>query len=115
MNFTQKLATYVTSRFQFVVQFLAFVFAVGGTNNFINTLETTSTFCYLVFNLWVVYFLDIQNTSHFVEDFDLKAVWIFQSSLNAWEDKSFFVLALVLHVFNTNASTFHLLDLILVQ
>ena len=90
MNFTQKLATYVTFRFQFVVQFLAFTFVVSGANNFIDTLETTSTFCSLIFNLWaVVYFLDIQNTSHFVEDFDLKVVWIFKSSLNAWEDKSF--------------------------
>ena len=88
MNFTQKLATNVTFRLQFVVQFLAFVFVVSGTNNFIDTLETT--FCSLIFNLWmVVYFLDIQNTSHFVEDFDLKVVWIFKSSLNAWEDKSF--------------------------
>ena len=88
MNFTQKLATNVTFRLQFVVQFFAFVFVVSGTNNFIDTLETT--FCSLIFNLWmVVYFLDIQNTSHFVEDFDLKVVWIFKSSLNAWEDKSF--------------------------
>ena len=90
MNFTQKLATYVTFWFQFVVQFLTFVFVVRGTNNFIGTLETTSTFCSFIINLWaVVYFLNIQNMSHFVEDFDLKAVWIFKLSLNAWEGKSF--------------------------
>ena len=90
MNFTQKLATYLTFRFQFVVQFLAFVFAVTITNNFIDTLDATSTFYSLIFNLWaVVYFLDIQNMSHFVEDFDLKVVWIFKVSLNAWEDKNF--------------------------
>ena len=90
MNFTQKLATYVIFPFQFVVQFLALVFEVSGTNNFIDTLETTSTFCSLIFNLRaVVYFLDIPNTSHFVEDFDLKAIWIFKLSLNPWEDKSF--------------------------
>ena len=81
MNFTQKLATYVIFRFQIVVQFLAFVFLVSCTNNFIDTLEATSTFCSLIFNLWpVVYFLDIQNTPHFVEDFDLKGVWIFKLS-----------------------------------
>ena len=51
---------------------------------FIDTLETRSTF------LTVVYFLDIKNTCHFVEDFDLKAAWIFKSSLNSWEDKSIF-------------------------
>ena len=28
--------------------------------------------------------------SYFVKDFDLKAVWNFKSSLNAWEDKSFY-------------------------
>ena len=90
MNFTQKLATYVTFRFQIVVPFLVFVFVVRGTNNFIDTLETMSTFCSLIFNYWaVVYFLDIQKTSHFVEDFDLKTVWIFKLSLNAWDDKSF--------------------------
>ena len=91
MNFTQKLATYVTFRFQFVVQFLAFTFVVSGANNFIDTLETTSTFCSLIFNLWAVvyFFLDILNTSHFVVEFDLKDVRIFKSSLNTWEDKSF--------------------------
>ena len=90
MNFTQELATYVTFQFQFVVQILAFVFVVSGTKNFIDKFETTFTFCSLIFNLCaVVYFLDIQTTSHFVEDSDLKAVWIFKSSLNAWEDKSF--------------------------
>ena len=90
MKFTQKLATYVIFRFYFVVQFLAFAFVVGGTNNFIDTLETMSTFCSLIFNLWaVVYFLDILNTSHFVVDFDLKDVRIFKLSLNTWEDKSF--------------------------
>ena len=136
MNFTQKLATYVTFRFQIVVPFLVFVFVVRGTNNFIDTLETMSTFCSLIFNYWaVVYFLDIQKTSHFVEDFDLKTVWIFKLSLNAWDDKSFSklirklkignldvavskdCLGLVLHVSNTNASTFegHLLDFILVK
>ena len=90
MNFTQKLATYVTFSLQFVAQFLGFVFVVNGTNNFINTLEATCTFCSFIFNLWaVVYFLDIQSRSDFVEDFNLKAVWIFKSSLNVWEDKSF--------------------------
>ena len=90
MNFTQELATYVTFQFQFVVQILAFVFVVSGTNNFIDKFETTSTFCSLILNLCaVVYFLDIQTTSHFAEDFDLKAVWIFKSSLNPWEDKGF--------------------------
>ena len=91
MNFTQKLATYVIFPFQFVVQFLALIFEVSGTNNFIDTLETTSTFCSLIFNLWAVvyFFLDILNTSHFVVDFDLKDVRIFKLSLNTWEDKSF--------------------------
>ena len=86
MNFTQELATYVTFQFQFVVQILAFVFVVSGTNNFIDKFETTSTFCSLILNLCAVV---IQTTSHFVEDFDLKAVWIFKSSLNPWEDKGF--------------------------
>ena len=90
MNFTQKYVTYVTFCFPFVVQFLLFVFVVSGTNNFIDTLEITSTFCSLIFNLWVaVYFLDNQNTSHYVENLDMKAVWIFRLLLNAWEDKSF--------------------------
>ena len=72
MNFIQELATYVIFQFQFVFQILAFVFVVSGTNNFIDKFETTSTFCYLIFNLCaVVYFLDTQTTSHFVEDFDL--------------------------------------------
>ena len=136
MNFTQRLATHVTFRFQFVVQFHAFAFVVSGTNNFIDTIEKTSTFRSLIFNLWaVVYFLDIQNTSHFVENFDLKTVWILKSSLKAWQDKSFFKLicklricnldvvvsedcfSIGLHISNINASTFkgHLFDLILVE
>ena len=50
MNFTQKLATYVTFRFQFVVQFLTFVFVVSGTNNFIDT-RNNSHFLFFDFQL----------------------------------------------------------------
>ena len=90
MNFTQKLATFVKFRFQFAIQFLAFAFLVSGTNNSSTHLKQ-GPLCSLIFDLWtVVYFLDIKNTCHFVEDFDLKAAWIFKSSLNSWEDKSIF-------------------------
>ena len=33
--------------------------------------------------------MDVQNTSHFVENFCLKTPWILKLLLNAWEDKSF--------------------------
>ena len=122
--------------FQFVVPFLAFVFVVSGTNNFFGTLETTSTFCSLIFNLWVVvYFLDIQNTSHLVKDLIQRPVWFSNHPWMLGRTRAFpnsyvnsklvtlmllsprIVLAFVLHVSNINASAFedHLFELILVE